>query len=73
MTDLILQLEARARLAEKHREARAALRASEAKSGPRDLTAGLAGRMARPGIGADGRAASFGLSSGSRAPPISES
>ncbi len=73
MTDLILQLEARARLADRGREARAALRASEAKSGPRSLMAGFAGRLARLGIGVNRGTARFGLSSGSRGPPVSES
>lgn len=73
MTDVTLQLEARARLAERHREARAALQANEARRGSRNSTVGLAGRLARPGIGVNHRTARFGLSSGSRGPPVSGS
>jgi hypothetical protein len=51
MIDLMQQLEVRAILAEKDREARAALRVSEARNGPRGLMAGYTGHLARPGIG----------------------
>lgn len=52
MTDLMQQFEVRAILAQKDREARAALRASEAKSGRSGQAIGLTGRLARLGIGA---------------------
>jgi len=73
MIDLMQQLEVRAILAEKDREARAVLRVSEAKSGPRGLTAGFAGRLARLGIRVNRMTARFWLSGGLRGPPVSES
>jgi len=42
-----IELEARAILAEREREARAALRVSEAKNGSDGLMAGFVGRLAR--------------------------
>ncbi len=50
MIDLMQQLEVRAILAEKDREARAALRVSEARSGARGFMAGCTGRLPRLGI-----------------------
>jgi hypothetical protein len=69
MTDLMQQLEVRAVLAEKDREARAALRVSEAKSGPRGLTAGFGGRLAQLGIRVNRMTARFWLPGGLRGPP----
>lgn len=69
MIDLMMQLEARAILAEKDREARAALRVREAKSGPRGLTAGFAGRLAQLGIRVNRMTARFWLPGGLRGPP----
>ena len=73
MTDLILQLEARARSADRHREAEAARRATEAKRGSRGPAAGLAGRLTRPGIGVNTRRVRFGVTSGLRDPPVNGS
>ena len=69
MIDLMMQLEARAVLAEKDREARAALRVSEAKSGSRGSTAGFASRLARLGIRMNRMTARFWLPGGLRGPP----
>ncbi len=69
MTDLMQQLEVRAVLAEKDREARAALRVSEAKNGPRGLTAGFGGRLAQLGIRVNRMTARFWLPGGLRGPP----
>jgi len=69
MIDLMQQLEVRAVLAEKDREARAALRVSEAKSGPRGLTAGFGGRLAQLGIRVNRMTARFWLPGGLRGPP----
>jgi len=69
MIDLMLQLEARAVLAEKDREARAALRVSEANSGARGLPAGFAGRLAQLGIRVNRMTARFWLPGGLRGPP----
>jgi hypothetical protein len=57
MIDLMQQFEVRAILAQKDREARSALRASEAKGGRSGLTARFAGHLARLGIGAKREAA----------------
>ena len=73
MTDLILQLEARARSADRDREAEAARRATEAKSGSRGPAAGLDGRLTRPGIGVNTRPVRLGVSSGLRDPPVNGS
>ncbi len=73
MIDLILQLEARARIAEMNREAQAARRATEAKSGSRGPAAGLDGRLTRPGIDVNTRRVRFGVTSGLRDPPVNES
>ncbi len=69
MIDLMMRLEARTILAERDREARAALRVSEAKSGPRDSTAGFTGRLARLGIRVNRMTARFWLPGGLRGPP----
>jgi hypothetical protein len=69
MIDLMMRLEARAILAEKDRQARAALRVSEAKSGPRGLTAGFAGRLAQLGVRVNRMTARFWLPGGLRGPP----
>jgi len=69
MIDLMMQLEARAVLAEKDREARAALRVSEAKSGPRGLKVGFTGRLAELGIRVNRMTARFWLPGGLRGPP----
>ncbi len=73
MIDLILQLEARARSADRHREAEAARRATEAKSGSRGPAAGPDGRLTRSGIGVNTRPVRVGVSGGLRDPPINES
>ncbi len=73
MIDLMLQFQARANLAEKDREARAALRASEARSGPRGSTAGFAGRLAQLGTRVNRMTARFWLPGGLRSPPVNES
>ena len=73
MTDLILQLEARARSDDRNREAEAARRATEAKSGSRGPAAGLDGRLTRLGIGVNTRPVRFGVSSGLRDPPVNGS
>ena len=73
MIDIILQLEARARMAERNREAEAARRATEAKRGSRGPAAGVDGRLTRPGIGVNTRPVRFGLSSGLRDPPVNGS
>ena len=59
----------RAVLAEKDREARAVLRASEAGSAPPGLRAVFAGRLARLALRVDREAARSWLSSGGRASP----
>ena len=73
MMDLILQLEARARSADRNREAEAARRATEAKRGSRGPAAGLDGRLSRPVIDVNTRRVRFGLSSGLRDPPVNGS
>ncbi len=73
MIDLMQRFEVRAVLAEKDREARAALRVSEAKSDPRGLTAGSGGRLAQLGIRVNRMTARFWLSDGLRGPPVNES
>ena len=50
MIDLLQQLEVRASLADKDREARAALRVSDAKNGSNGSTPAFAGWLARLGI-----------------------
>jgi hypothetical protein len=72
MTDTTLQLEARAILAQRHREARAALRVREAKSGPPSVAVGFAGRLARPGIRMNRTSPRFWPSGGLRGPPVNE-
>ncbi len=69
MTDLMQQHEVRAVLAEKDREARAALRVGEAKSDPHGLTAGFGGRLAQLGIRVNRMTARFWLPGGLRGPP----
>lgn len=73
MTDLILQLEARARMAERNREVEAARSASEAKSGSRGPAAELDGRLTRPGIDVNTKRVRFGVTSGLRDPPVNGS
>ena len=69
MIDLMMQLEARTILAERDREARAALRVSEAKRGSRDLKVGFTSRLARLGIRVNRMTARFWLPGGLRGPP----
>jgi hypothetical protein len=69
VTDLMQQLEVRAVLAEKNREARAALRVNEAKSDPRDRAAGCGGRLAQLGSPVNRMTARFWLPGGLRGPP----
>ena len=69
MTDLMQQLEVRAVLAEKDREARASLRVNEAKSDPRDRTAGCGSRLAHLGSRVNRMTARFWLTGGLRGPP----
>ncbi len=73
MIDLILQLEARARMADRNREAEAARRATEAKSGSRGPAPGHDGRLTRPGSDVNTRRVRFGVTSGSRDPPVNGS
>lgn len=68
MTDLI-QLEVRAVLAEKDREARAALRVSEARNRPRGVTPRFVGRLAQLGTRVNRMTARFWLPGGVRGPP----
>ncbi len=73
MIDLLQQFEVRAILAEKDREARAALRVSEAKSGPSRLTTGFAARLAQLGTRVNRMTARLWLPGGLRSPPVNES
>jgi hypothetical protein len=73
MIDLILQYEARARVAEMKREAEAARRATVAKSGSRGSASGLDGRLTRPGIDVNTRRVRFEAPSGLRDPPVNGS
>lgn len=72
MIGSVHQLEMRAIMAEKEREARAALRVSEAKRAPRGPTAGFAGRLARPGTQAKRERARLSPSSTLRGPSVHE-
>ena len=69
MIAYILQLYSSAVMADRNRDAEAARRANEAKSGSRGPTAGLAGFLTRLGIGVNTRQVRFGASSGVRDPP----
>lgn len=73
MIDLMQQLEVRAILAEKDREARAALRVSEARNGPRGLMAAYTGRLAQLGIGAKGETPSMSPSDVWHEPSVHDS
>jgi hypothetical protein len=72
MTDLMQQFEVRAILAERDREARAAIRASEAKSARRGLKAALSGGLARPGTRAKHETTRFSPSGGLRETSVNE-
>jgi hypothetical protein len=73
MIDLMHQFEVRAILAEKEREAKATLRVSEAKSGPRGLTAAFGGSLARLGMRAKRERTDLSPSRGLREPSVKES
>ena len=69
----VLRLYSDAVMADRNREAEAARRANEAKSGSRGPTAGHAGFLTRLGIGVNTSPVRVGVSGGLRDPPINES
>ncbi len=73
MITYILQLYSSAVMADRNREAEAARRANEAKSGSRGPATGLVSRLSRLGIGVNTRRVRVGVTSGLRDPPVNKS
>ncbi len=68
-----MELDSRAVMADRNREAEAARRANEAKRASRGPAAALDGRLTRPGIDVNTRRVRFGGMSGLRDPPVNKS